>query len=107
VKTALNSGLVNDFKLTRAVRVTLTRLRIDSAVVNIHCSRGELIISGALNYPYSLEGYRSDLSYELLHEMDRQLHQLEGIKSVHYVLDNWSHNSDGHWTKKIRKKKAA
>lgn len=85
----------------------LTRLRIDSSIVNIHCSQGHLTLTGSFHYPYSIEGYRSELSYELLHEMDRQLRRMEGVNNVTYIIENWSHNCDGHWTKKMRKKKAA
>jgi len=98
---------VNDFKITRAVRSALTKLRIDSTIITIHCSQGRLTLSGSAHYPYSIEGYRSEISYELLHEMDRQLRRMEGVNSVSYSFDNWSHNCDGHWTKKMRKKKAA
>lgn len=95
---------MNDFKIARAVRLILTRLRIDTTHVVINTSRGTLTLSGRFQYQFSMEGRSSELSFELLHELDRQLKRMDEIKQVEYVLDNWSHNSDGHWTKKTAKK---
>lgn len=90
-------------KTIKAARLVLTRLRMDTNLVSIHSERGILTVGGKLQFLNTLEGRTADLNFELLHEMNRQLTRLEGVKRVLYQLDNWSTNSDGHWTKKTKK----
>ena len=90
----------NDFKLAKAVRLMLTRLRIDSTVVNVQISGGVMTLTGRLERPYAEEAKRPELNVELLHEMDRQLRRVEGIYQINYMIENWVQNSDGHWARK-------
>jgi len=92
-----------DPKIIKTARLMLTRLRVDTNTIQFHSERGFLTLSGKLQFLNSQEGRSPDLSYELLHEIHRQLSRLDGIKRVAYNLDNWSHNSDGHWTKRSKK----
>jgi hypothetical protein len=91
---------MNDFKMSKAVRSLLARLRIDTQHVTVRFERGVLSVGGRLNFMYGVDGHRPDPSFELLHEIDRSFRRIEGVTSVEYGFDNWTHNSDGHWTKK-------
>jgi hypothetical protein len=95
---------MNDFKVSRAVRLVLTRLRIDTNTVTVRVEQNVLILKGKLQYQYALDGRSPDLNYELLHEMDRQLRRIEDVTKIEYTLENWVHTSDGHWGKKMRRK---
>jgi len=92
-----------DPKNIKTARLILTRLRMDTNLVTFHSERGTFTLGGKLQYRNTLEGRTADLNFELLHEMHRLLVRLDGVKQVTYVLDNWSRNSDGHWTKKTKK----
>jgi hypothetical protein len=95
---------VNPFQILKAVRIILTRLRLDATTVLVQFDRGTLLISGRLQHIFSLEGRRSELNRELLHEMDRRIRRIDGVRQVGYALENWALNSDGHWSlKKTRR----
>jgi hypothetical protein len=95
---------MNPFQILKAGRIVLTRLRIDATAVALQFERGTLLISGRVQHTFSIEGRRTELNRELLHEMDRRLHRIEGVRQIQYSLENWAHNSDGHWSvKKARK----
>jgi hypothetical protein len=91
---------MNDFKMGKSVRSLLSRLRLDTQHVTVRFERGILSIGGRFQYMYGVDGHRPDLTFEILHEIDRSFRRLDGVSKVEYTLDNWTHNSDGHWTKK-------
>lgn len=91
---------MNDPRLIKTAHLLLTRARIDTRKVIINVDKGVLILSGRLEAPFSVEARRPDLNREQLHEIDRQLSRIVGIRQVQYKLENWSRNSDGHWAKK-------
>ena len=81
-------------------RRVLVRLRLDISALHLRMERGILMVAGRICYPDLMgEGARG-VNYELLHEMHRQLRQLEGVKGVEYQLKNWMHTGDGGWTKR-------
>lgn len=92
---------MNDYKVSRGVRLILTRLRIDTNTVLIHVEKNILMLGGKLQFQYALDTRSPDLNYEILHEMDRQLRRLEGVVKIEYGLENWMHTGDGHWSKKV------
>ncbi|MEI6085519.1 MAG: hypothetical protein WCS70_14640 [Verrucomicrobiota bacterium] len=94
---------MNDPKTIKDARLIVTRLRMDTAVMTFHSERGTLTVGGKLQFRNTLEGRTADLNFELLHEMHRQLSRLDGVKLVTYITDNWTRNSDGHWSKKSAK----
>jgi hypothetical protein len=95
---------MNPFQILKAARIILTRLRLDSNTVALQFDRGTLQVGGRLQHIFSIEGRRTELNRELLHEMDRRFRRLEGVRQVAYALDNWAHNSDGHWSAKKPRK---
>jgi hypothetical protein len=95
---------MNPFQILKAGRIILTRLRLDATAVSLQFDRGTLLVNGRAQHIFSVEGRRTELNRELLHEMDRRLRRIEGVRKVQYSLDNWAHNSEGHWSlKKLRK----
>ena len=95
---------MDDSRICRDARQTLTRLRIDTNRLLIRSSRNILSVSGHLQYKFSSEGHSPELGYELLRELDRQLNRIEGVSRAEYSFDNWAHHSEGNWTKKGAKK---
>ncbi len=98
---------MNDHQISKAARQALTRLRLDTNIIVIRCSRSVLSLSGHLQYKFATEGRSPDLGYELLREIDRQLSRIEGVTRVQYSFDNWAHHTEGHWTKKAPRKQLA
>lgn len=92
--------MLNNFQMGKVVRGILTRMRLDTQHVTVNFDHGRLIIGGRFEYLYGTDGHRPTLSFEVLHEIDRQLRRVEDVKELDYILENWTHNSDGHWTRK-------
>ena len=94
----------NPFQIMKTARINIARLRLDAATLMMQFDRGTLMVSGRLQHIFSTEGRRTELNRELLHEMDRRLKRIEGVRQVQYALENWALNSDGHWTAKTLRK---
>ena len=83
----------------KQARQILTRLRLDTAVLHLRIEHRILYVSGRFAYPFMTDG-QADVNYDLLHEVDRQLHLIGDVKGVEYELKNWMHNADGGWSKR-------
>ena len=91
---------MNPFQIMKAARIIMTRLRLDTGLILTEFERGTLHVNGRLEHVFSIEGRRTALNRELLHEMDRRFRRIEGVRQVQYNVSNWALNSDGHWAAK-------
>ena len=91
--------MASDSETLREAQRVFVRLRLDVSVVHLRFEHGVLHVSGRFCYPYTVSE-TTDVNVELLHELHRQLHDLDDVKATEYDLKNWIHTAEGGWAKR-------